>query len=335
MTAVIKHAKTSDIADVGDPTLVQPSDWNADHVITGLGGAALLDVGTTAGTVCAGNDSRLSDARAPTSHNQTASTITDFSEAVDDRINSLLVAGSNVTLTYDDTANTLTIASSGGGGGSYTVHGQTAGTVTYGDEIGGYDTSGTAERKFLAEEVAALAMPNGGYVSGRTQYFYPWGHAPATTTVSLATNRIYYALAIVGAKTTIATLRFHVTTAVASSTCRVGLYKFAGGSPTSLVVDGGTADTSTTGAKSVVVNTAVEPGVYAIAIVTGATGVIVARSGIAGSQVGYALGDSVGPNTASAPNTSFYEDVGSASLPSTAGTVAVSSANSPSVCFTV
>lgn len=32
--------------------------------------------GTTAGTVCQGNDTRLSNARTPTSHNQAASTIT-------------------------------------------------------------------------------------------------------------------------------------------------------------------------------------------------------------------------------------------------------------------
>lgn len=36
--------------------------------------------------------------------------ISDFSEAVDDRVNALLVAGSNVTLTYNDGSNTLTIA---------------------------------------------------------------------------------------------------------------------------------------------------------------------------------------------------------------------------------
>ena len=35
-------------------------------------------------------------------------------ERVDDRVNNLLTAGSNITLTYDDTANTLTIASTGG-----------------------------------------------------------------------------------------------------------------------------------------------------------------------------------------------------------------------------
>ncbi len=47
-----------------------------------------------------------------------ASHVSDFSEAVDDRVGSLLVAGSNITLTYNDPANTLTIASLGGGGGS-------------------------------------------------------------------------------------------------------------------------------------------------------------------------------------------------------------------------
>ena len=49
-------------------------------------------------------------------------------ERVDDRVNALLTAGSNVTLTYNDTANTLTIASTasgGGGGGSSTFTGLT------------------------------------------------------------------------------------------------------------------------------------------------------------------------------------------------------------------
>lgn len=42
----------------------------------GLGGAAVLAVGTTAGTVAAGNDARLSDARTPTAHNHAASEVT-------------------------------------------------------------------------------------------------------------------------------------------------------------------------------------------------------------------------------------------------------------------
>lgn len=53
--------------------------------------------------------------KAATSHTHTASNITDFAEAVDDRVAALLVQGSNITLTYDDVANSLTIAASGGG----------------------------------------------------------------------------------------------------------------------------------------------------------------------------------------------------------------------------
>lgn len=54
--------------------------------------------------------------KAASSHTHTASEVTDFSEAVDDRVNALLVAGSNVTLTYNDASNTLTVAAAGGSG---------------------------------------------------------------------------------------------------------------------------------------------------------------------------------------------------------------------------
>lgn len=43
------------------------------------------------------------------------------SEPIDDRVNALLVAGNGIDLTYDDTANTLTIAGGGGGGGGISV----------------------------------------------------------------------------------------------------------------------------------------------------------------------------------------------------------------------
>lgn len=46
----------------------------------------------------------------------TTSQIIGFAEAVDDEVNSLLVAGTGITLTYNDGANTLTIAASGGAG---------------------------------------------------------------------------------------------------------------------------------------------------------------------------------------------------------------------------
>lgn len=55
-------------------------------------------------------------ARANHTGTQLASTISDLSEAVDDRVATLLIEGSGIDLTYDDTANTLTVAATGGGG---------------------------------------------------------------------------------------------------------------------------------------------------------------------------------------------------------------------------
>ncbi len=55
--------------------------------------------------------------RANHSNAQLASTIVDLAGAIDDRVAGLLVAGANITFTYNDPANTLTIASTASGGG--------------------------------------------------------------------------------------------------------------------------------------------------------------------------------------------------------------------------
>jgi hypothetical protein len=70
------------------------------------------------------------EAKADDSHTHLAENISDLddvlnayvtaaglSELVDDRVGALLVAGTNITLTYNDGAGTLTIAASGGGSG--------------------------------------------------------------------------------------------------------------------------------------------------------------------------------------------------------------------------
>lgn len=46
----------------------------------------------------------------PEDHTHVAADITDFSEAVDDRVATLMVAGTGITLTYDDGSNTLTVS---------------------------------------------------------------------------------------------------------------------------------------------------------------------------------------------------------------------------------
>lgn len=54
----------------------------------------------------------------PSSHTHVVADITDYTEHTQDLIASTLVAGSNITLTYNDGAGTLTVASAGAGGGT-------------------------------------------------------------------------------------------------------------------------------------------------------------------------------------------------------------------------
>jgi hypothetical protein len=54
--------------------------------------------------------------KSDTGHSHTSSDISDFNESVDDRVAALLVEGDNVTLTYDDSSNTLTISVPTAGG---------------------------------------------------------------------------------------------------------------------------------------------------------------------------------------------------------------------------
>lgn len=73
--------------------LIDDTSTSAQRTTLGLGGLAVLS-------------------------NITSSYVTDFNESVDDRVSSLLQAGPNITLTYNDTLNTLTIAAAGTGGGA-------------------------------------------------------------------------------------------------------------------------------------------------------------------------------------------------------------------------
>jgi hypothetical protein len=65
--------------------------------------------------------------KADAAHTHLAAQITDLPEAIEDRVASLLQAGANITLTYDDGLGTLTIDASGGG--SSEARGQATVTV--------------------------------------------------------------------------------------------------------------------------------------------------------------------------------------------------------------
>jgi hypothetical protein len=57
MAITVKHSKTSAIPDAGDTTLVQPSDWNADHTLTGT--VPVANGGTGASTASDGLNALL------------------------------------------------------------------------------------------------------------------------------------------------------------------------------------------------------------------------------------------------------------------------------------
>lgn len=110
---------------------------------TGGGGGGTW--GSITGSLSAQTDLNTAlNGKAATSHTHTAANVTDFSEAVDDRVNGLLAAGTNVSLVYNDTANTLTINASGGGGGSTAWADITGKPTTFDPTIGTTSTTAKA-----------------------------------------------------------------------------------------------------------------------------------------------------------------------------------------------
>lgn len=119
------------------------------------------------------NAKGLTTAAGSTSIAIPASQVTDFSEAVDDRVAALVVAGTNMTVTYNDGAGTLTFDAAGGGAGtnlSYTaatrIIASDTGTdatlplVTTGD-AGLAPASGGGTTNFLRAD-GTWAAPSGG-----------------------------------------------------------------------------------------------------------------------------------------------------------------------------
>lgn len=98
------------------------------------------------------------------------------SEQIDDRVAALLAAGSNVTLTYDDVANTLTIAATGGGA-------STADTVSIVD-AGGYFTGSDVE-------AALQELGAGGGGGGGTTIRHKFVSVGTDTTATINTSNAW------------------------------------------------------------------------------------------------------------------------------------------------
>ena len=122
MKSVIRHAGVPTIAQFAGapgPAIVIDTDtgtqyWlDAGDVVTEVagGGSGVTDHGALTGLADDDHTQYHDDTRGDARYLQ----LSGVSEAVDDRVAALLVAGTNIALTYDDGAGTLTIDASGGG----------------------------------------------------------------------------------------------------------------------------------------------------------------------------------------------------------------------------
>lgn len=128
-------------------------------LITTTGGVITTgSFGTSANTFCQGNDSRLSDARTPTSHNQASSTITDANtyanigntaqtqESINGAINTKL--GELVDINFVTVVQTLPTASASTMGKIYLVAISGSGTNNYAEYVTVKDGSNYSWEKF-------------------------------------------------------------------------------------------------------------------------------------------------------------------------------------------
>lgn len=103
--------------------------------------------------------------------------------------------------------------------------------------------------------------------TGVTEYFSPDNGTP-TATFQMVNQRVYFVPLAVYRGYTIDRIAMSVSTNIAATTIRVGVYNSTDGRPDTLLFEAGsTLDASTTGDKEVTVSQAVAPGLYWLACV--------------------------------------------------------------------
>ena len=197
---------------------------------------------------------------APAAHTHPASDVTDFAEAVDDRVGALLVEGTGIDLTYDDGAGTLTVAAAAGGLDLDDLGDINAGSPSDGNVLT-WDAS-PGEWIAAAPAAAAAADPLDGF-HGTQSYFgcdHYWPLIGSTGNIGLGAN-VMYAHGFVCPKAgTLDRLQVYQGTAAAGgNTFRLGI--FSPSSSTGLagarLYDSGTIAGDTTGSKEATLSLAV------------------------------------------------------------------------------
>jgi hypothetical protein len=92
--------------------------------------------------------------------------------------------------------------------------------------------------------------------------YYTVLSSPSDGATAFTQNNIFGTYFPVSVTTTFDRIGIEVTAAIASSTVRLGIFRCVGGVPTTRVLDAGTIDSSTTGAKEITISQSLTPGLY-------------------------------------------------------------------------
>jgi hypothetical protein len=269
MAITVKHTKVSVIPDDADTSLVRPSDWNADHALTGV-----IDVangGTGAATLTGyvkGNGTSAMTAAATVPNTD----VTGLGTMSTQNANNVNITGGSITGVSGLGTVTSITAGSGLSGGTITTSGTIAldinslasTTVVANDLVPVYDVSASANADCLASDIAGLGVGAIGYRN--SNYYFPYLMAGGSGTFATTTNQIYYAPFFVRKKTTFTRIGIQVT-ATGGTIARFGIYNSDNGVPTSLVLDCGTVSTASTGEKEATISQSLNVGFYFLAVV--------------------------------------------------------------------
>lgn len=229
--------------------------------------------------------------------------------------------GSAFKLTKNGTAglshvivDDIVVQQTGGQSSGYLIDATGVGYLSVGHIIG---------QPTMAGRVKATNCPNlidnsapsrrAKMVTGR--YYSPVGGTPSTaaTAINTAVALPY----MVPAACLLDRIAVEVTTAAASGTCRLGIYADDNGTPGALLLDAGTVDTSTTGAKEITISKRLDSGlVWLVATNQGAAATLRAVSGV---QAPEGIG-AISVADFATPFTGYYRNGVGGALPTTFGT---------------
>ena len=123
----------------------------------------------------------------------------------------------------------------------------------------------TADKKLLTRTIAEGFSQNFG--SATNKYTISPIASDSVSVLAIVPDKLWFIPLIVGEQTTFTRIGVNVTSALASSEMCLGIYKADGDGrfPSTLILDAGTVDTSTTGEKEITISQTLEPGIYHVA----------------------------------------------------------------------